>query len=386
MFMTMTDRSKLLGCWSLFIFIILLHYFTHRPLWLDEQFVTNSIQSFTYSQVFGPLQDSQAFPRVYLVVIKFFANFFHNDLLALRFFSLVAMLTAFYVWLKNYQRQAGALWLLSVLSFAMSYRMAYYGAELKPYSMDVLIVGLYALFFYYQNQFSSRPPTRLLNTLSFLMPLCVFFSYATLFVIWLPAWNFILNLKKNRALMAPLIINIVVIAVSVFIFYNIDLKHSVYSKSLHDYWQNYFLGTTFKDFFTPFGEGYIEIGTWWFGESRLEKKMAMAFLPFLFYAMVRYGWGGLKAQGFKIFRMETLFSVLFIELMVFSIFGKYPFTGDRITLFLAPFVFYMVLKAIEDLKPIKLLYYSFKSYYIFYLGFCFIHSVRHFLSLYPGSP
>jgi hypothetical protein len=384
----MTKQTKLvIGLWILFLFITLLHYFTHRPLWLDEQFVFDSIQSYNYAQIFGPLKTQQAFPRVYLIIVKAVADFFHHDLLALRFFSLVAMMTAFYVWQKNYQKQIIqlGLWLLCLLSFATSYRMAYYAAELKPYSMDVLVVGLYVLFLYYQNQWAKTSSIKL-NILSFLMPFCMFFSYATLFVIWIPGWNFLLNLKDNRAWIKPFAIYSLSSILCLFILYQIDLKHFMYVDGYYSYWKNYFLGHNLKSFFTPFGEGYIEIGTWWFGESRLEKKLGMVFLPFLFYALVRYGWEGLKARGFKVVTLENIFGVLFLELVVFSLLGRYPFTGDRITLFFAPFVFYMILKAIEDLKPIRFLYYAFKSYYIFYLGFCFIHSTLHFLSLYRASP
>ncbi len=367
-----------------FVFIALLHYFSQRPLWMDEQYVFASIEGYHYGQIFGPLKTEQAFPRVYLVLIKFLSDIFNLHLLALRFFPLVAMFLAFYVWQKNYRlniKEAGV-WLLSIVGFAASFRMAYYAAELKPYSMDVLSVGLFVLYFYYQNQFLEKKSTRWFNLISMLMPFLLFFSYASLFVFWMIGFNFLWMLKRNKALLKPFFLNAVTSVICYFVLYQIDLKHFMYVSGYYSYWKNYFLGHTLKGFFTPFGEGYVEIGTWWFGESRLCKKLGMVFLPFLFYSLVRYGWGTWKQNGFRIFTLENIFGVLFLELVVFSFLGHYPFTGDRITLFFAPFVFYLILKAIEDLKRVSYLYLFFKSYYIFYLGFCYLSSVYHFMLLY----
>ena len=60
------------ACLILFLFLCFLHFFSQRPLWLDERFILKNMQELSYPQVFGPLKYSQAFPRLHLLIIKFF--------------------------------------------------------------------------------------------------------------------------------------------------------------------------------------------------------------------------------------------------------------------------------------------------------------------------
>lgn len=82
---------------GIFIGLCLLHYFSQRPLWLDEGFVYQSLTTYSYEQIFGPLKTQQAFPRVHLSLIKFVSENAHYHLWAVRLCSLIAMITAFFV-------------------------------------------------------------------------------------------------------------------------------------------------------------------------------------------------------------------------------------------------------------------------------------------------
>ncbi len=372
-------------CFIVFAAMCLLHYFSLRPLWLDEQFILNNIQDYNYVQVFGPLKNLQAFPRVYLVVVKAFSQAFDYHLLSLRFFSLVFMLGAFVIWIKLYQRQ----WqdkvgiFLSILSFTVSYQLVYYSAELKPYSMDVLAVGLFCLFFYYQQQFVSKSPTAWLYCTSILLPFLIFFSYAGCFVFWMVGYNFIILIRDNKKLIPVFLVNAAVSLLCLALLYFIDLRHGMYMNGFYQYWKNYFLGiNSFTAFITPFGEALKEIGTWWYGNTKLLIRMATPFLPLLVFSLAKYGFGGWKKNGWGIFTIPRMFGVLFVELIILSICHKYPFTGDRITLFLAPFVFYMIVKGIDSLRKIKILHAICFGYYLFFLGVCLVSSFLHYLSLY----
>ena len=151
----------------------------------------------------------------------------------------------------------------------------------------------------------------------------------------------------------------------------------------YQYWKNYFLGiNSFTAFITPFGEALKEIGTWWYGNTKLLIRMATPFLPLLVFSLAKYGFGGWKKNGWGIFTIPRMFGVLFVELIILSICHKYPFTGDRITLFLAPFVFYMIVKGIDSLRKIKILHAICFGYYLFFLGVCLVSSFLHYLSLY----
>ena len=145
-------------CLLWFIFLCFFHYCSGRPLWLDENFLLQNIKSLQYKEIFGPLKNAQAFPRLYLVSIKFFAERFHYHVLALRFFPLVAMLFAFFIWAKIYKKGFLCKWsyLLSLFSFATSYSLSYYAAEFKHYSMDLLVVALFTLYLIYQKEYFDK--------------------------------------------------------------------------------------------------------------------------------------------------------------------------------------------------------------------------------------
>ena len=68
-----------------------------RPVkdWLDENFILDNIKDKNPASILGPLANSQAFPRLYLVIIREFASIFNYNVLALRFFPLVSMFAAF---------------------------------------------------------------------------------------------------------------------------------------------------------------------------------------------------------------------------------------------------------------------------------------------------
>jgi len=364
----------------LFGFLTLLFYFTQRPLWLDEGYVFESIRDFSYGEIFGPLKADQAFPRVHLALIKFISTPFDFHLLSLRFLSLIFMFSAFLVWIRLYKITLKNEWLvlLCVMSFVCAVRINYYAAELKPYSMDVFVVGLYCWFFHYQKQFVDKPPTRKLYALIMLMPLLIFFSYAGIFVVWMIGFNLLLMIKNNRSLIKPLLINAVVTLICLFVNYQICLKYSAHIGNLQLYWKGSFVDVdTFVHFTASIWEGTRRIVTFWYGNTDTFKRVASAWIPFFYYAVFVYGFRLWKRDQFRIFSVGSMGAVLYAELFVFGLFHKYPFTGERVTLFLAPFVFYLIVCGLDDLKKIKKFkwpYYGFMGFYIAFLLACLVNT------------
>lgn len=353
----------------IFLSLCLLHYFSQRPLWLDENFILANLQSKSFLELFGVLDNSQAFPRIHLALIKCLGEIFDYHVLSLRFLSLVFMALSFFLWKKLYERSFSnnALFILAILSFACSYRLTYYAAELKPYAMDVLTVTLYCLFFNYQRQFENRLPTRNLYLFSILLPFLIFFSYAGLFVFWMVAYNYLLMLKDNKKLRRVLGLNSCLSVLCLGVLYYVDLRYTMPVKALHDYWQGAFVSTaSMPAFIDSWWEGTRKMATWWYGSSRFFMKASVIFIPFFLFSLFRYGLVSFKKDGWKIFTIETLCFVLYFELLFLSILRKYPFLGERITLFMAPLVFTMLLKGFEATRKIKYIYYLFISYYTIY--------------------
>ena len=191
-------------CVSWFVFLCLLHYFSLRPPWLDEKFVLDSIENLSFRAIFGPLRHSQVFPRLYLILIKFLSERFSYNVLSLRFLPLLSMLFAFFIWAKVYKSAFSSRWeyLLALFSFSSSYHLSYYAAELKQYSMDVLVVGIFCLYIIYQRRYIEEKPTILFGIVTFLLPLALLFSYISFFLFWIVLYNFLFIARKDSRVSA----------------------------------------------------------------------------------------------------------------------------------------------------------------------------------------
>jgi len=368
----------------LFVLICLLHYFSQRPLWLDEGFIYQNLTEYSDSQLLGPLKHAQAFPRGHLFLSKYTSVAFDYHVLALRFLPLIFMITAFFLWSKVYVRNFSNHWaaLLAVFSFVVSYKMTYYAAELKPYAMDVLAIILFFYFFQYQNLYKDKAVDSKLFLLSVILPFLCWMSYAGIFLFWIIGLNYLLMIRTNKKLIGVLIANIIASIFSLSILYQFDLKYSM-NNSMFEYWGSYLICTdNVGCFFDTFFEGFKRLATYWFGYTKLHTKLSVIFIPFLLFSLIQFGFKNWKEDKFKIHSIDSLGFILFFELFVMGIFKIYPFTGGRITLFLAPFVFYFILKAIQSLRKIHWLESFFLLYYGAFCLFCLGTSLYKYFSLY----
>lgn len=371
------------SCILWFVFLCLLHYFSFRPLWLDEDFVFRNLQELKPLEILGPLRYDQTFPRVYLVIIDFFARTFNYNLLALRFLPLLSMLLAFFVWLRIYRQAFSDKWqaLLAAFSFASSYRIIYYSAELKPYSMDVLVSGIFCWYLIRQKELIGNGPSKPFVITTLLLPFTLLLSYGSFFCFWLIIYNLLFMAKRNPKA-AVLLAGYVFLCVLLIIFvYYIDLRHALGAPS--SVWNNYFLSTQSPlRFIETFGEGLRKLTTFWFGNSRFFIRAATVFIPVFLFSLFGYGIKSLRSHKFRLIDMESFGLIIFLELVVLGMMRKYPFTGARITLFFAPLVFFLIIKGIGYLKANKPLYLSLNIFYICFLAVCSLNSFFTYLKLY----
>src|SRR3989338_8153066 len=93
-----------LCCWYLLLCSV--HYTRQRPLWLDEISFFKSVSTYETKDFFTKkLAVDQIFPRFYLSLIQKTSQPFDFSLLSVRFFSFVAMIAAFFIWVKVAQRE-----------------------------------------------------------------------------------------------------------------------------------------------------------------------------------------------------------------------------------------------------------------------------------------
>ncbi|MBM3255751.1 MAG: hypothetical protein FJZ08_05565 [Candidatus Omnitrophica bacterium] len=276
------------------------------------------------------------------------------------------MFLAFWAWLKAYKNN-----LLAVFSFSVSYWLVYYAAELKPYSMDLLVVGIFCLLLGYK------------RGLIFFLPLLLFFSYAAIFVFWIPAYNLFMLWRKDKSTLPSLITYILVSMAAFISAYSIDWRFGLSQSCLFDYWRDYFICSDSPYcFIKSFTEGLRNMVAWPFGNNRLSLRLASVFIPFFLLGIFLSFRSFLKEAKSGIKTLESFGAIIFIELFILGLFKKYPFTGERVTLFFMPVVFFMIVKGIELFKRYKTLYFSLLTVYTLFLSYSGFNSLLAFLRLY----
>ncbi|MDD5254597.1 MAG: hypothetical protein PHR11_00905 [Candidatus Omnitrophica bacterium] len=295
------------------------------------------------------------------------------------------MCGAVFVWKAAYRRALGesAAFITALLSFVVSFQLIYYSSELKSYSMDVLAAGAFCLFLWHQKDLEFKNPSKGLILCAVLMPLLLAFSYAAFFIFWIPAYNFIIFSRKNKALL-PLSAWYIGISLAVStLVYFFDIRFGLSESCLLGYWESYFICSASPYcFIKSFGEGLRNIVAWPFGDDKLFIRTASFFIPFFaigtFYAGVKC----FKKAKEGLLDMDTIGFVIFAELFVLGLLKKYPFTGERITLFFMPVVFFLIMRGISAFKRFKPLYASFTAFYVSFLVFCGFNSLVKFFKLF----
>ena len=154
-------------------------------------------------------------------------------------------------------------------------------------------------------------------------------------------------------------------------------------KHLYSAWNDYFLCTdSLYCFMKSFTEGLRRLSVWWFGNSSFFRRAASFFIPFFVFSLFAYGIKSLRVHKFRLWDLDALGFIIFLELFVLGIMKKYPFTGQRITLFFAPFVFYLIVKGINSLNSKKALCMSLRVFYACFLLVCSLNSLLVYLKLY----
>ncbi len=378
-------RVLLIFCILWFIFLSFLHYLSARPLWLDENYIFENIKTFKLAQLLGPLKNSQAFPRIYLIIIKSFSKVFGYSVLSLRFIPLLCMLSAFFIWIRIYRKGFSNKWylLLALFPFVASYPLSYYASELKHYSLDVLAIGAFCLYLINQERMVKEGPSKFFTTTTLLLPITLLLSYSSFFLFWVVIYNF-LHIARNNRKVLPVLIAYTLVSLSFIIFvYFFDLRHTLSVEPLFSYWNDYFICTdSLRCFIKSFGEGLRKLTVWWFGNNTFFRRVGSFFIPLFVFSLFGYGIKSIRKDKFRLTSVDAIGIVIFLELVVLGLFRKYPFTGERITLFFAPFVFYFIVKSIGFFKKNRFLYLSLSIFYVAFFLTCSINSFVAHLKFY----
>ena len=334
-----------------YLILALGHYFNQRPLWNDEQCVLNSIIQLKPVSLFTrPLLSDQAFPRLYLWMIQQFSKPFNHNLLALRLFSLMAMIGAFFVWLNVARRVLSHSWdlVLFIGTWCASMPLVYYAAELKPYSMDVLSSGLIVLFLLDQDQIQKDP--KIYRVILLFLPLLILWSYPAIFLLLLPLYNLIRDCIVKHRWLPELSYFLISYVFTLGLVYLFDFRVSV-PHLLAVYWHDYFISfDSLKSFLNTFGKGMNNLIARRFAESpKWVKGPSRIFIGFGVWYMLVAFWGQFKKGRFVLRSVITMTFVLFLLQLVLAMLWVYPFAVPRMSLFFTPLLLLMTIMAMGRL-------------------------------------
>lgn len=346
--------TVLVGVW--YVFLCAMHYLSQRPLWLDEFNVFLSVRDFLPHQFFTEkLAGGQIFPKLYLFLVQRVAEPFDYNLLALRFCSFLAMLTAFAVWLNiiRYEFKDRLAYLTYVLSWAGSSLLIYYSAELKPYSMDVLAAGCCVLFLYHQQKlFETRPKIFVLLLVA--MPLWGLVSYPAFLFFVFPLYFLLTLPAKSRfgwTCVCGYILSMFAVAACVYYF---DIRVTRADTSTQGFSDHIVSFVSAGEFFKTWGEGTTDLfGRFFVDNPKIFRKIAMPFCVLGLLNMFYLFFKNFASSGFKLHSLRTVALVLYAQLFVLGALQKYPFSVPRTSLFFCPIVLFLIVDAIQSLRAVN---------------------------------
>lgn len=337
-----------------YVLLCLAHWLGQRPLWLDEFNVFLSVRDFAPQEFFTQkLLGGQIFPKLYLFLVQGVAEPFGLQVLSLRFLSFAAMMSAFYLWMKIMRQEFRDpfSYLLYALSWAGSALLVYYAAELKPYSMDVLVSAIFITFIYRAAELRQKQPRLYLLVLA-LLPLLSWLSYPAFLFLGFPLYNLLREKDKGGFWKKSLFLYSVSLLMALVSLYLLDLRYAPSTKTQG--FDNAISFASVGDFFESWWDGTTNLFCrFWAERPRLLKHIAMPFgilgFGYMFYSFFK----NFAQDQYRFISLRTIPLVIYLELFFLGVLKKYPFSVNRTVLFFCPIVLFLVVEFLQTLRQIN---------------------------------
>ena len=310
-------------------------YAAQRSYWHDEALVVMNVLDKTPGQLMGPLSYSQAAPPMFLWAEKAMASMLGASEWSLRSISLAAgvlSLVGFAVLAWRLMPRA-APWVVGW--FALSDRLIWHSAEVKQYSSDVFMAVL--LLFLAVGWRTKLSPLARFMRIGVVAAVGIWFSHTAIFLFGAISVMVLAQVGRNlRRIGVWLAVNAGVAASFVCLYrYSIRFQHDPY------------LVTFWAEAFVDYGRWYL-LPVWLARQTfgLLDHPIQSFGVLFLIMAVAGVvGWR--RAQGGRL----LMVGVGPIGLTAAAAcLHQYPYTGDRVTLYLVPGVFLLAGAGLEWLR------------------------------------
>lgn len=313
-----------------------------RALWLDEIYLANSIlHRSLHDLLFKPLEDWQAAPPGFLVLVHLAKQLFGEGERSLRLVSLLFGLASLPLMLgvaRRLLRPVGAV--VAVALFVFLGPLIYYSNELKPYSCDVAVSLAITLAIL---RWMEGPTFRRAAMAALVGAAGIFLSYPSVFVLaGVGAVAFLRtrgsgNLSARRQILAVCLIWAAVFAAEYLIFVG-PITRGEAHPHLVQYW-------VAQDAFMPISPGAALGWIFWRLDAIAHDPGGM-WLDYPAAALV----GLIVGAAVALRRRDHLLLLLapLPLVLLASAMRRYPF-GDRLALFFVPQYLLLIAAAVESL-------------------------------------
>ena len=340
-------------------------WYHHTDFFCDEASLTKNIITRNYFELFGPLDYAQCCPPIFLILGKLiYSNFGLNEraLCSISFSAGILSLFLFtFLTFKVFKHKISILF--ATLLFSISFPLLICSMFFKQYSFDVLftIIVLFAVF--------SIKDKKLSNLQMFFLSLfcifCVFCSYTAGFLIFLYALFFIFKSFKEKTIkrdLKPFLIFIIPFASVMIWYFFTNCIATINDATLQHYWCCKTNNSPL--IFYPKTINQIEL-YFLFAITHLSDYIQMQhiiyfILNFLVITAFFLLWKFNKEKLYFLFSPFALALFLGICLL-------YPFAPERVSLYLIPFFFLIIIIPIDEISFKKYSYkYSILSLFILF--------------------
>lgn len=337
------------------IFLRLKGLLANPSMWHDESALAWNIVNKNYFQLFGPLRFLQMAPPLFLVCTKFLVGLFHASdkiemcdfIFRLIPFACGALsIGVFYLICRELFTAKKAV-IIALFLFCVNKILIDYSFEFKPYSVDVFVSLLLALFFIKLDLGVNLNKINYKKLIFYVigLALSVWFSFTSVFVLVAGFVNLIIrnfkkeNIKKFLVLILPLLVSML-LYLKLFVLNVINVVQGN-GHGLAGFWDNNFVAMNLSNFFSLF----IQNLSYFFYPA----KLLLFIMILLIYGIILFYKNKKYAQGINFVNIALL---TFVFLVIASMLHIYPFS-QRLIIFLIPFFIILIAKCADN-KEIKL--------------------------------
>src|SRR3990167_5123788 len=373
--MLATNSSFWLLLSKIFIFLVILAqlwtiFIIAKPFWLDEWSSLFNLKNLAYSNLFGPLLESQEFPRIYLAFMKYLAEKSNYSPILLKIpatiFGILSLVTVYFISKKIYKTDNffSTFFILLILANNV---VLYNFTQLKAYSGD-LFFALIAIiqFFYLLNNnkiFTFWSPLILLigPILSYTYPIAV--SPVVLLYFFQ-----IFNFKTSAHNSIKSLLCLVCFFIGCAIVWFTDLKFVLTDSNMYNCWRIYVVDySSFSAFLMGIKTAGFSLFTIFTGPTTTQGHNFLN-IPLIAYQWFLFiisfiGFCSVCLSELKLFvhckwryflecgnRIQAYFFLLFLSTWFLYFLKLLPVIGNRMNVYCVPMMIFFFLQGLLTLK------------------------------------